>query len=300
MLRIENVSKTFPGVKAVDDVSFSVSPGEIMGLIGQNGAGKSTLFRMILNLLKKDEGEILWNDHPIRDRDLDRIGFLPEERGLYPKRTIENQIIFFAELRGQSPKVTKSKIDEWWEKLEVKGKKTDKVKTLSKGNQQKIQLICTLIHEPDLIILDEPFTGLDPVNASLLAKSIIEAKERGACVIFSSHNMENVTEICDRLLMLRNGKTILNGTLKEVREEFPKDRLFVQSDSYSLEDLLKLEGVISGETTPSGIHKLILEDEKYGYGIFDLLSKEGYIQTFSQQSPDLDEIFRIKAGAKDE
>ena len=173
MLEINHVSKTFPGVKAVDDVSLKINKGEILGLIGQNGAGKTTLFRLILNLLRKDEGEILWEGREIDKKILDDVGFLPEERGLYPKRKIEDQILYFAELRGQKRTVTKEKIDEWFEKLEVKGKKTDKIKTLSKGNQQKVQLICTLIHSPKLIILDEPFTGLDPVNASLLGKSIL-------------------------------------------------------------------------------------------------------------------------------
>ncbi len=299
MLEIKEVSKSFPDVKAVDNVSVTIYPGEILGLIGQNGAGKTTLFRLILKLLKMDSGKILWNGEEINEKVLDQIGFLPEERGLYPKRKIEDQILFFAELRGKKRSEIAGKIDDWFEDLQVKGKKTDKIKTLSKGNQQKVQLICTLIHEPKLIILDEPFSGLDPVNAGLLAKSIKKAKERGACIIFSSHNMENVTDICDKVLMLKNGRNVLSGTVKDVRDEFPKDRVFVETDLYDFDELLGLEGVVSGKILPSGTTELIIEQEEYGKALFRLLSRDGYIKTFSQQSPDLDEIFRMKVGEAD-
>lgn len=299
MLEIKEVSKSFPGVKAVDNVSVTIYPGEILGLIGQNGAGKTTLFRLILKLLKMDSGKILWNGEEINEKVLDQIGFLPEERGLYPKRKIEDQILFFAELRGKKRSEIAGKIDDWFEDLQVKEKKTDKIKTLSKGNQQKVQLICTLIHEPKLIILDEPFSGLDPVNAGLLAKSIKKAKERGACIIFSSHNMENVTDICDKVLMLKNGRNVLSGTVKDVRDEFPKDRVFVETDLYDFDELLGLEGVVSGKILPSGTTELIIEQEEYGKALFRLLSRDGYIKTFSQQSPDLDEIFRMKVGEAD-
>lgn len=299
MLEIKEVSKSFPDVKAVDNVSVTIYPGEILGLIGQNGAGKTTLFRLILKLLKMDSGKILWNGEEINEKVLDQIGFLPEERGLYPKRKIEDQILFFAELRGKKRSEIAGKIDDWFEDLQVKGKKTDKIKTLSKGNQQKVQLICTLIHEPKLIILDEPFSGLDPVNAGLLAKSIKKAKERGACIIFSSHNMENVTDICDKVLMLKNGRNVLSGTVKDVRDEFPKDRVFVETDLYDFDELLGLEGVVSGKILPSGTTELIIEKEEYGKELFRLLLRDGYIKTFSQQSPDLDEIFRMKVGEAD-
>ena len=299
MLEIKEVSKSFPDVKAVDNVSVTIYPGEILGLIGQNGAGKTTLFRLILKLLKMDSGKILWNGEEINEKVLDQIGFLPEERGLYPKRKIEDQILFFAELRGKKRSEIAGKIDDWFEDLQVKEKKTDKIKTLSKGNQQKVQLICTLIHEPKLIILDEPFSGLDPVNAGLLAKSIKKAKERGACIIFSSHNMENVTDICDKVLMLKNGRNVLSGTVKDVRDEFPKDRVFVETDLYDFDELLGLEGVVSGKILPSGTTELIIEQEEYGKALFRLLSRDGYIKTFSQQSPDLDEIFRMKVGEAD-
>lgn len=192
MLEVKDLVKTFGNYTAVDHVSFQIPDGKIMGLIGQNGAGKTTTFRLILDFLTQDQGEVLWNGHHLGEKDYDVIGYLPEERGLYPKVTIQDQLLYFAELRGKSRKEIEPKIDFWMEKFQVKGKKTDKVKSLSKGNQQKVQLIATLIHEPKLIILDEPFSGLDPVNAELLKDGILELKKHGSCVIFSSHNMDNV------------------------------------------------------------------------------------------------------------
>src|SRR5699024_104840 len=168
MLEVKNLRKTFDDYCAVDNLTFTVKPGTVMGLIGQNGAGKTTTFRLILDFLKADRGEVFWDGRPIGKNEYDIIGYLPEERGLYPKVTIQDQLLCFAQLRGKTKKEIEPKIDEWMERFQVKGKKTDKVKTLSKGNQQKVQLIATLIHEPKLIILDEPFSGLDPVNAELL------------------------------------------------------------------------------------------------------------------------------------
>ena len=202
MLQVEHLEKSFGDYRAVADLSFEIQDGSIMGLIGQNGAGKTTTFRLILDFLKPDQGTVLWNGQPISAKEYNLIGYLPEERGLYPKVSIEEQLVFFAELRGKTRKEILPKIDEWMEKFQVKGKKTDKVKSLSKGNQQKVQLIATLIHEPKLVILDEPFSGLDPVNAELLKDGILQLKQQGSCVIFSSHNMDNVEKICDHLIML--------------------------------------------------------------------------------------------------
>ena len=227
MLEVKDLVKTFGDYTAVDHVSFQIPDGKIMGLIGQNGAGKTTTFRLILDFLTQDQGEVLWNGQPLGEKDYDIIGYLPEERGLYPKVTIQEQLLYFAELRGKKRKEIEPKIDFWMEKFQVKGKKTDKVKSLSKGNQQKVQLIATLIHEPKLIILDEPFSGLDPVNAELLKDGIIELKEHGSCVIFSSHNMDNVEKICDHLIMLRNGKMVLSGKVHEIRNSFGRTKLFL-------------------------------------------------------------------------
>ncbi|WP_028274606.1 ABC transporter ATP-binding protein [Atopococcus tabaci] len=299
MLEAKSLVKRFGDLVAVDGIDFTIEKGSILGLIGQNGAGKTTTFRLILNLLGPDEGEVLWNGHRLRKKDYDTVGYLPEERGLYPKVTIEDQILYFAQLRGKSKKEIKPQIDAWMEKFQVKGKKSDKVKTLSKGNQQKVQLICTLIHEPELIILDEPFSGLDPVNAELLEEGIKEAKKRGASIIFSSHNMNNVEEICDNLVMLRNGRMVLNGTVRDIREQFGRTRLFLETP-IAEEELGQMPGVLSVSGTSEGLKVLTLDAPERGKDIFDRVTENGYITTFSQQPPTLEEIFKLKAGEPNE
>lgn len=295
MLEIKNLHKSFGNLKAVDDVSFTIQDGEIMGMIGQNGAGKTTTFRLILDFLKADQGSVLWNGHPLTKEDYNIIGYLPEERGLYPKVSIEEQLIYFAQLRGMTRQDAKGKIDYWMDKFQVKGKKTDKVKTLSKGNQQKVQLIATLLHQPKLVILDEPFSGLDPVNASILEAGIKELRDQGSCVIFSSHNMNNVEEICDHLVMLRNGALVLKGTVSQIREQFGRTKLFLESD-LTMEALQAMPGVKNVFKNTEGFQVLDLENPDYGKAIFTQVTKNGYIATFSQQPPTLDEIFRLKAG----
>lgn len=298
MLKIQNVSKDFGSLKALNNVSFDVADGQILGLIGQNGAGKSTTFHSILNFLNY-QGTITWNNQPITEAVFNEIGYLPEERSLMPKLTIEQQIVYLARLKNKSAKEIRPQIDEWLQRFDVKGNKKDKIKDLSKGNQQKVQLICTLIHHPKLIILDEPFSGLDPVNADLLKQAIITAKEQGAAIIFSSHDMENVEEICDGLVMLRNGQVVLEGTVRDVRQSFGKTRILVTTD-WTKEQLLALPHVLQVQRHEEKRYVLDLDDETAGPDIFEALTQGKYIEEFSQQPPTLDEIFRLKAGERDE
>jgi len=297
MLSVAHISKHFGSLHALNDVSFDVHDGEIMGLIGQNGAGKSTTFHSILNFLKFD-GAITWNGQPLSADDYNQIGYLPEERSLMSKLTITQQIVYLARLKNQPANVIKPKINDWMQRFAVKGQPTDKINKLSKGNQQKVQLICTLIHEPQLIILDEPFSGLDPVNADLLKQAIIAAKQRGAAIIFSSHDMSNVEEICDTLVMLRNGEVVLNGTVDGVRDQFGRTRLFLTTD-WSAEQLSTLAGVDSVTAIGPNHYRLKLTNADAGPAIFDAVTKGHYIQEFSQQPPTLDEIFRTEAGGVD-
>lgn len=299
MLEVKQLNKSFGTMKAVEEVSFVIPEGKILGLIGQNGAGKTTTFRLILDLMQPDEGTVLWNGSRLTKKDYDQIGYLPEERGLYPKVSIEDQILYFAQLRGKKKSDIRPYIDEWMEKFKVKGKKTDKVKTLSKGNQQKVQLICTLIHRPKLIILDEPFSGLDPVNADLLEEGIKEAKEQGASIIFSSHNMNNVEELCDQLVMLRDGKMVLNGKVRELREQFGRTRLYLETPLLR-EELEQMEGVQAVKQTGPDIYELTLLNPEYGKDIFTRVTQNGYIRMFSQQPPTLEDIFKLKAGEANE
>ncbi|MEG1094838.1 MULTISPECIES: ABC transporter ATP-binding protein [Lactococcus] len=295
MLEVKNLRKTFGELVAVDDLSFTIEDGEILGFIGQNGSGKTTTFRLILDFLMQDSGSVLWNGKPLSSDEYNIIGYLPEERGLYPKDSIETQLRFFGQLRGKTRKEIDEKIDYWMEKFEVKGKRTDKVKTLSKGNQQKVQLIATLIHEPKLVILDEPFSGLDPVNAELLKTAVAELREQKVCVVFSDHNMMNVEKMVDKMIMVKEGKKILDGTVDAVRQSFGRTKVFIEAP-VSEEELLQLEGVKEVQVERNGTYELTLENEAAGKAVFDYVTQSGYIQMFSQQPPSLEEIFKMKAG----
>lgn len=293
MLKIEHLSKRFGDKVALDDISFVAEPGKILGLIGQNGAGKTTTFHSILNFINYD-GKISWRNKEINEDCFDQIGYLPEERSLMQKLTLQEQIVYYAQLKGMKKQDVLNKIDAWLDRFEVNGNKSDKIKTLSKGNQQKVQLICTLIHQPKLIILDEPFSGLDPINAELLKTAILDAKNNGAIIIFSSHDMANVEEICDSLLMLRKGQVVLKGSVEGVRNSFSKNEILVKTVT-PLAQLIKLPHVQTVEPRKNNRYLLRIDDEKNGPAVFTALTKGQYIEEYQQQAPTLDEIFRMKA-----
>lgn len=292
-LKIDKVRKSFGDKISVDNLNMVVKPGEVMGLIGQNGAGKTTTFRMILNFISADQGKITWQDGPITQEIKQKIGFLPEERGLYQKMTVEDQILYFAELHGMKRADARIKLQDWMKRLEVVGKPTDKVQTLSKGNAQKIQFIATLIHEPEFLILDEPFTGLDPVNTELLRNEIKRSRDKGAAVIFSNHNMSDVELLSDHLLMLKGGQTILNGTVEAIRDSYGRTRIYLESDLPN-EELSVITGVESIEKRGSG-RSIKISEAEVGREIFQKVAKDGYVQAFVQSPPSLDEIFRMEA-----
>ncbi len=296
MLEIQNLEKSFGQKQVLFGVDFKAESGQILGLIGKNGAGKTTIFHSILRFLEYS-GNITFDKQPISQETYRKIGYLPEERSLMPKLTVYEQVRYLANLKGVPNAVVKEKLPQWMERLQVKGKVTDKIKSLSKGNQQKVQLIITLLHEPNLIILDEPFSGLDPVNTEILKQVIIEEKERGATIIFSDHVMTNVEELCDDVVMIRDGKVILDGSVQEVRNQYGKTRLFVSS-SLSQTELEALPHVSKANLTNQGTWRLILDDEAAGKDLFDLLTKGQYIETFDQQAPTIDEIFKLESGVE--
>lgn len=301
MLEAKHLTKTFGQNVAVDDVSFQLKNGKILGMIGRNGSGKTTIFRMILDFLTPENGgSVTWNGQAMSTQIYNIIGYLPEERGLYEKMSIEEQIVYFAELRGMQRKDVLARIDEWMDRFQVKGKRQDKIKTLSKGNQQKVQLIATLIHEPEFVILDEPFSGLDPVNADLLKAGILYLRDQGSSIIFSSHNMDNVERLCDELIMIHDGKRVLYGPIHQVRESFGNTRLYLETDQWTTEQLAALEGVNKVEVDRPGVYQVELQDESYGPKIFDQVTQGHYIKTFSQQPPTLESIFKMKAGGSNE
>lgn len=299
MLEVSNLRKSFGETVAVDGLSFTIEPGEIMGLIGQNGAGKTTTFRLVLNLLVANEGQTLWNGESIGEALLDNIGYLPEERGLDEKLTVEQQLLYLGQLNGMTKREVTESIDTWMDRFEVKGDRKDKISSLSKGNQQKVQLIATLMHEPDLIILDEPFSGLDPVNAELLEDGIRHAAKRGASIIFSSHNMANVESLCQSVVMLKNGRQVLGGTIDEVKSLFDRLKIYLEAPIATAE-LEAISGVQSVEQLDAR-HRLIhIEQEAVGRDVFEAAHQSGTVYQFSQQAPTLEEIFKERAVESDE
>lgn len=299
MLEVSNLRKSFGETVAVDGLSFTIEPGEIMGLIGQNGAGKTTTFRLVLNLLVANAGQTLWNGESIGEALLDNIGYLPEERGLDEKLTVEQQLLYLGQLNGMTKREVTESIDTWMERFQVKGDRKDKISSLSKGNQQKVQLIATLMHEPDLIILDEPFSGLDPVNAELLEDGIRRAAKRGASIIFSSHNMANVESLCQSVVMLKNGRQVLGGTIDEVKDLFDRLKIYLEAPITTAE-LEAISGVRSVEQLDAR-HRLIhIEREAVGRDVFEAADQSGTVYQFSQQAPTLEEIFKERAVESDE
>ena len=219
MLKVENVTKYYGTNLAVDHLSFTVDDGEIFGLLGSNGAGKTTTFRMIMGLLDATSGKITLDGKKIDYSVTDKIGFVTEERSLLTKMTVKEQIIYYGRLKGLSEKEILKRLDDWLERFQIKEYKNRKIKELSKGNQQKIQFISAVISEPKLLILDEPFTGLDPINVEMFMEAIREFKKKGCSIIFSSHRMEHVEMFCEKLVILVKGKAVLEGDLKEIKKD---------------------------------------------------------------------------------
>ena len=289
MIEIKNLSKNFGDLKALDDVSFEVNKGELFGVIGQNGAGKSTLFRSMMNFYDHFDGEILYEGEKMSKVPLEKIGFLPEERSLSPKKTIREEVKFFARL-NQMRNLDEKTLQAYFDRFEIKGSLDDKIKSLSKGNQQKVQLLASLIYKPEFLILDEPFSGLDPYNANLLMGIIKEINKEGTTIIFSSHNMENVEHLCDRLIMLKNGKIVLKGSPAEIRNSYEKDLVKVRTEANLSEIFPQYDIKRDGN-----LWTIRLENEEDGREIFEkLVGKLGYLEMFSQEPPSLNEIFARK------
>ena len=295
MIELKHVSRNFNNTVAVDDLNFKLSSGETLGIIGQNGAGKSTTFRMIMGFIEPSEGQILVDGKLVNEKIRNSFGFMPEERGLYQNETIINQMTYFGELHGMNHLDLRINLRKWMKKLDVVGDFNDKIKDLSKGNAQKIQLIAVLMFEPKLIILDEPFSGLDPVNASLLNDAILELKSKGSMIVFSSHSMDNVEKVSDKILMLKHGKTVLNGEIKDIFKDFIREYLTINGIE-NIDFFKKYNGVSDIQQMKNGNIKMKLVNEQMGRVIFrDIVKEYGYIPLFNQSYPSLEEIFKRKA-----
>lgn len=295
-LRIEHVTKRFGDFTAVDDLSLTIPEKEIFGFLGANGAGKTTTFRIILGLLEANGGRVTWNNEKIDYSTSPYIGYLPEERGLYPKLKVSDQIVYLARLRKMNKRDAMKELDVWLERLKVPDYKNKKVEELSKGNQQKIQFIAAVIHKPKLLILDEPFSGLDPVNVELLKDAVVELKNSGTSIVFSSHRMEHVEELCEYLCILHKGKTVVSGSLKEIKRSFGRKNLIINGD-FDMSFLQTYPGVTRAKRTAEGV-TLQIEGEHVAENIQRELSGKGFVRKFVLDEPSLNDIFIEKVGAE--
>ena len=289
MLKVENVTKYYGENLAVDNLSFEVKPGEIFGLLGVNGAGKTTTFRMILGLLDKNNGEITLDGKKIDYSISDDIGFLTEERSLLLKLTVKEQAIYYGTLKGMKESVILEKLDYYLDKFKISEYKDRKIKELSKGNQQKIQFICAILNDPKLLILDEPFSGLDPLNVEEFMKVIREFRDKGSSIIFSSHRMEHVEMFCEKLVILVKGKSVLSGELKTIKKEYGKKNIIVDAD-IKITDVKKIKGVNDVEKN-SNEYVIKIENESYVDDVFNYIKKCKNVRKFCVEDASLNEIF---------
>jgi ABC-2 type transport system ATP-binding protein len=230
MLEVLQVVKSYGSLRAVDQVSFQAEPGEIFGLIGPNGAGKSTIIRMIMNITAPDEGRILFDGKAVTEKDKDRIGYLPEERGLYRKVTVQDMLTYLGCLKGLSRKAVEARIGPWLERFGLSSWRTRKIEELSKGMGQKIQVIASILHEPAWVLLDEPFSGLDPVSTDTLREIILELGRKGTTLLFSTHNMDLAERVCSRILLIDHGREVLSGRLEDVKARFGRNAAVLEYD----------------------------------------------------------------------
>jgi len=294
-LVLTGVTKRFGDLTAVNRLSFAFDKPGVFGLLGTNGAGKTTTIRMILGILKQDEGRITWNGAPV-ERERVRFGYLPEERGLYPKARVFDQLVYFARLKGMSRRDALAAVQSWLNRLSAEEYRDKLAEQLSKGNQQKIQLICALINRPELLILDEPFSGLDPINTDLFKSVIYELVEAGTYIIMSSHQMVTVEEFCEDIAILKDGVTILSGNLKQIKKGCGRTNLFLSCDR-DIGGEAAEEGLVLRRKTPEGCEFRITAEEQAYRLLKRLLSENAAVDRFELREPSLHEIFVEKAGA---
>ena len=292
MIEVQHVSKHYRAHTALDDVSLTIERGRVFGLLGPNGAGKTTLIRMINNIIKPDSGTILFDGKPLSASDVARIGYLPEERGLYRKMKVGEHAIYLARLKGLSSSEAKRRLESWFEKFGIMPWWDKRVEELSKGMQQKVQFICTVLHEPELLIFDEPFSGFDPVNAELLKSEIIALREQGSTLIFSTHNMQSVEELCDDIALINQSHLVLSGSVTEVRARYrlPYYRMTLAGE-WHIDDFGALpieEHRIEHNQT---YLRLKIDDEQGLRDLLGLIPMDYQIVRLEHEEPTMNEIF---------
>lgn len=294
LLEVNNLRKSYGPNEVLHGIHFQVESGKALGLLGRNGAGKTTTIRILMDVFKANEGTITLDGKPFKPQEY-QIGYLPEERGLYPKKTVYDQLLYFGRLRGMDKKSVIRNIDYYLERLGISEYKNRKLETLSKGNQQKVQLAQTLIADPDIVIFDEPFSGLDPVNAQLLKDVVNECIEKGKLVIFSSHQMSYVEEFCENIVIIHRGNVVLEGTLKEIKEDFGQGRLYLETKTAKdvVETLTTIQDV---QTYEEGYILKPHADAQIKDVLKEMLQLDIDIMQFGLYEPTLTEIFVEKAG----
>ncbi len=289
ILRLENVVKTYQNNVAVDGVSFEVPKGKIFGLLGPNGAGKTSLIRIITTITNADEGTVFLDGEKLNSRHPEQIGYMPEERGLYKKMKVGDHLMYLAQLKGFSRRQAKEEIDRWFQKFEITDWWSKKVEELSKGMQQKIQFIATVLHRPKLLILDEPFSGLDPINTNLIKDEIHELNENGTSIIFSTHRMEQVEEICERIVLINKGRNILEGEVATVKNNFKKNLFRIDYEGTLPENLGEQVTIVRQNGRSITVQ---LPDERKSNELLQyLLGKGVFVHAFNEILPTLNEIF---------
>lgn len=300
-LEVKELRKTFEDNEVLHGISFSVESGKALGLLGRNGAGKTTTIRILMDVFKANSGEILMDGRNFNPKDF-QIGYLPEERGLYPKKKVMEQIVYLATLRGMTKKEAKESTRKWLNRLGVSEYENRKLETLSKGNQQKVQLAQTLVCNPDIVILDEPFSGLDPVNSQILKDVVNELIAENKLVIFSSHQMSYVEEFCDEIAIINKGEIVLSGNLKNIKKDFGKNRLILSANNMSLEELSNFAAenfadIVKVYETKKNFIVLELCDGKSKNDLLQkILTTDIDIEKFAEYEPTLTDIFVLKAG----
>lgn len=291
----ENVTRTYEDKIALDNFNIKIPKGSIYGILGPNGAGKTTFIRIINQITKLDSGTIYFNGEPLQPKHISHIGYMPEERGLYKNMKIGEQAIYLAQLKGMNKTEAKSRLEYWFDKLKIEKWWNKKLSELSKGMAQKIQFVVTVLHNPELLIFDEPFSGFDPVNANLIRDEILELKEKGTTILFSSHRMESVEELCDYVALIHNSKKILDGSVKNIRHKFKQGKFNIRItdiQSHDIEHLLSnhpIENLIKMDNEYS--FSIKLSDRESSKSLISELSSKGTILSFYEEIPSMNEVF---------
>lgn len=293
-LLIEHVTKKFGDFTAVNDISLRLDKGKMLGFLGRNGAGKTTTFRMILGLSETTTGHITYEGKNINKHMYNKVGYLPEERGLHPKMTVEEELTYLATLKGLSSRDIQQRIDYWLERFAITENRKKRIQSLSKGNQQKIQLLASMLHEPELLILDEPYSGLDPVNVELLKRAVKDLNDKGSTIIYSSHRMEHVEELCDDVCIIDKGQLVVSGDIQKVRSELGNKLVIVESD-HQIDGLDDIPGILKKEHRKHDV-RLTIENEAVAEKIYNTVIKQGYVRRFQVLEPSLNDIFIDKVG----